>query len=91
MCSANQLTGFFMMATLAFNELNNTCPYYPLLNNIRSCYLRLATHRNFVCCLKQKYLLQVDDLTIYRSSRLQMFFKIGAFKNFAIFTEKHLC
>ena len=22
-CSANQLTGFYMMATLAFNELNN--------------------------------------------------------------------
>ena len=26
-----------------------------------------------------------------RSSRLQMFFKIGVLKNFAIFTEKHLC
>ena len=26
-----------------------------------------------------------------RSSRLQMFFKIGALKIFAIFTEKHLC
>ena len=27
----------------------------------------------------------------YRSSRSHMFFKIGVFKNFAIFTEKHLC
>ena len=27
---------------------------------------------------------------IYRSSRLQLFFKIGALKNFAIFTGKHL-
>ena len=26
-----------------------------------------------------------------RSSRLQMFFKIGVLKNFAIFTGKHLC
>ena len=28
---------------------------------------------------------------ILRSSRSQMFFKIGALKNFAIFTGKHLC
>ena len=27
---------------------------------------------------------------IYRSSRLQIFFKIGVLKNFAIFTGKHL-
>ena len=27
----------------------------------------------------------------YRSSRSQMFFKIGVLKNFAIFTGKHLC
>ena len=26
-----------------------------------------------------------------KSSRLQMFFKIGSIKNFAIFTGKHLC
>ena len=29
--------------------------------------------------------------TLCRSSRSQMFFKIGALKNFAIFTGKHLC
>ena len=28
---------------------------------------------------------------IYRSSRSQVFFKIGVLKNFTIFTEKHLC
>ena len=28
---------------------------------------------------------------IYRSSRSQMFFKIGVLKNLAIFTGKHLC
>ena len=28
---------------------------------------------------------------IYRSSRLQIFFKIGVLKNFAIFAGKHLC
>ena len=27
----------------------------------------------------------------YRSSRSQMFFKIGVVKNFAMFTRKHLC
>ena len=32
---------------------------------------------------------EADD--IIRTSRLQMFFKVGALKNFAIFTEKHLC
>ena len=29
--------------------------------------------------------------TMYKSSRLQLFFKIGVLKNFAIFTGKHLC
>ena len=29
--------------------------------------------------------------TMYRSSRLQLFFKMGVLKNFAIFTGKHLC
>ena len=28
---------------------------------------------------------------MYRTSRLQLFFKIGVLKNFAIFTRKHLC
>ena len=30
-------------------------------------------------------------MLIFKRSRSQMFFKIGAFKNFAIFTGKHLC
>ena len=30
-------------------------------------------------------------LKLFRSSRLDMFFKIGALNNFAIFTGKHLC
>ena len=30
-------------------------------------------------------------MLIFRRSRLRMFFKIGALKNFAIFTGKHLC
>ena len=29
--------------------------------------------------------------SIYRGSRLQMFFKLGVLKNFANFTGKHLC
>ena len=32
-----------------------------------------------------------EDNDIVRSSRSQMFFKIGVFKNFAIFKGKHLC
>ena len=28
---------------------------------------------------------------IYRSNRLQIFFKVGVFKNLTIFTGKHLC
>ena len=31
------------------------------------------------------------ETVLLRSSRLQMFFKIGALKNFPIFTRKHLC
>ena len=31
------------------------------------------------------------DDDIIRSSRSQMFFKIGVFENFATFTGKHLC
>ena len=30
------------------------------------------------------------DLSTFRSSRSQMFFKIGVLENFAIFTGKHL-
>ena len=36
---------------------------------------------------KQKNIFQVNG----RSSRSQMFFKIGVLKNFANFTGKHLC
>ena len=32
-----------------------------------------------------------SDISDCRSSRWQMFFKIGVLKNFAIFTRKHLC
>ena len=32
----------------------------------------------------------VTEVLIFRSSRSQMFFKVGVLKNFAIFTEKHL-
>ena len=38
----------------------------------------------------QKLIISFHD-KIIRSSRWQMFFKIGVLKNFAIFTEKHLC
>ena len=34
---------------------------------------------------------QLIICTTFRSSRSQMFFTIGVLKNFAIFTEKHLC
>ena len=37
------------------------------------------------------YFLKPISTMIERSSRWQMFFKIGALKNFANFTEKHLC
>ena len=39
------------------------------------------------------YFFSVEHLAsgIYRSSRSQMFFKKGVLKNFAKFTEKHLC
>ena len=33
----------------------------------------------------------VTEVLIFRSSRSQMFFKIGVLKNFAIFTGKNLC
>ena len=36
------------------------------------------------------HLLEEDD-DIVRSSRSQMFLKIGVFKNFTIFTGKQLC
>ena len=37
------------------------------------------------------WLFSCEKMTISRSSRSQMFFKKGVFKNFAIFTGKHLC
>ena len=38
-----------------------------------------------------QYLVQDELFPLFRSSRSQMFVKIGALKNFAIFTGKHLC
>ena len=38
-----------------------------------------------------QYLVQDKLFPLFRSSRSQMFVKIGALKNFAIFTGKHLC
>ena len=35
--------------------------------------------------------LAEEDNDIIRSSRFQMFLKIGVFKNFTTFTGKHLC
>ena len=37
------------------------------------------------------WLLSCEKMTISRSSPSQMLFKIGALKNFALFTWKHLC
>ena len=38
----------------------------------------------------QKNLFYVNTVSSFRSSHSQMFFKIGAFKNFPNFTVKHL-
>ena len=35
--------------------------------------------------------LAEEDDDIIKSNRFKMFFKIGVFKNFTIFTGKHLC
>ena len=51
------------------------------------------TAKDFFCQSLMSIKLQVYSwkVTPFRSSRSQMFFEIGALKNFAIFTGKHLC
>ena len=45
----------------------------------------------FVQCLGKSAIILIRKRVKYRSSRSQMFFKIGLLKNFAIFKGKHLC
>ena len=49
---------------------------------------RITSYFRFVNIAK---FLRTAFLYTFRSSRLQMFFKIGLLKSFANFTEKHLC
>ena len=43
------------------------------------------------CLYTTKIWLNLITLKVFRSSRSQMFYKVGVFKNFAKFTGKHLC
>ena len=72
--------------------------------SVKSCLKAVDQHQthwftlvSFLCNFgsgrsKQRciWLFSCEKLTIRRSSRSQMFFKRGVFKNFAIFTGKHL-
>ena len=51
------------------------------------CVMSKAGLRLIYICFKA----QIVEIGMVRSSRLQIFFKIGVLKNFAIFTGKHLC
>ena len=58
----------------------------PIVKDIRE---RLLLHQ-----VSNADVITIDiyrGFVLYRSSRLQMFFKIGVFKNFANLTGKHLC
>ena len=82
---------------------NNICTKFLNLHNcIFEILVRLRTSKKMVRVIKS-YFQNYERLThhfeaitgrecnLYRSSRSQMFFKIGVLKNFAIFAEKHLC
>ena len=60
----------------------------------KACLRRLHQDKTNACW-EERHLSEMDfhegDHSIIRSSHSQMFFKIGALKNLAIFTGKHLC
>ena len=58
-CRANQLTGFYMMATLAFNELSNTSPILSLE------YIKC---QNSISSTQLKDLVFPSDTTVQRSA-----------------------
>ena len=66
-------------------EYGRTC-----LQSTNSLKLQIPEVRAFRLKGKTR-LSQYSHSIIYRSSYLQVFFKIGVLKNFPIFTEKHMC
>ena len=69
--------------------------YFSLKSCLRTVYqhytgkfLVFASGISRQCCI---WLFSCEKITISRSSRSQMLFKIGVLKNFALFTGKHLC
>ena len=65
--------------------------YYNHLDFRRSaCFYQGVPWRSGNCKMKIRS-KRVCDMIIVRSSRSQMFFRLGVLKNFAIFTEKQLC
>ena len=66
--------------------------------SVQSCLLTVGQHYTVLHSITQFWLRQInttlfssEKMTVCRSSRSQMFFKIGVLKNFALFTGKHLC
>ena len=103
----NQLTGFYMTVTLAFNELNLwefslrfgiihlVHVQNFLLPRAHTCVrirrYGMLVFRKISCTFLMKWSNLMQNRRTSRSSRLQMFFKIVFLNNFACFTGKNLC
>ena len=65
---------------------------YGVFSYIRTEYRKIRTNKNSVFgYFSLSEYAEQDILVKLRSSCSQMFFKIGVFKNFTNFTNKHLC
>ena len=91
--------------TTIFKNCYNIASYYSMNLTIFNCGTKMVgepvnlfenppnvvnTRRTF--CLVSNHCWSLrNQAFFFRSSRSQMFFKMGVLKNFAIFTGKHLC
>ena len=64
---------------------------FTALSTTKNIFFRRTQITSYICPVDIAKFLRTAFLYTSRSSRLQMFFKIGAFKSFAKFTGKHLC
>ena len=64
---------------------------FTALSTTKNIFFHRTQITSYICPVHIAKFLRTAFLYTSRSSRLQMFFKIGAFKSFAKFTGKHLC
>ena len=84
MISLNPHNGYIKIEILCHVMSNVKLSHYFPLSKVKNMFLTIESFR-------KQYQVSNRGTHYVKSSRLQIFFKIGVFKNFAILTGKHQC